>query len=193
MHSTEYCIHSLLTKICSEEKGTCLNSGRAPVEKEWYSGSWLFLNKLIVYLLSIDNLKNKNAQCESWELSFIWEQNENYCPRDSISVNSKKLLQRGKVSIYVNLVKGEYMQLNIYFSRRFLLFMKNSHHYEGFYCFSGYEEIKKIGLIKSVHKNIYLKTCSANFPQSTKCLISAFHPELLSGFVQNQQLQQHVI
>lgn len=43
---------------------------------------------------------------------------------------------QGNVSIYVNLVKGEYMQLNTYFSR-FLLFMRNSHHYEGFYCFSG--------------------------------------------------------
>ena len=50
---------------------------------------------------------------------------------------------QGNVSIYVNLVKGEYMQLNTYFSRRFLLFMRNSHHCEGFYCFSGYEKIKR--------------------------------------------------
>ena len=54
--------------------------------------------------------------------------------------NCSKEVQ-GNVSIYVNLVKGEYMQLNIYFSRRFLLFMRNSH--EGFYCFSGYEILKK--------------------------------------------------
>ena len=39
----------------------------------------------------------------------------------------------------------------------------------------------------------YLKTCSASFSQSTESLISALHPELLSGGVENQQLQQHVI
>ena len=37
----------------------------------------------------------------------------------------------------------------------------------------------------------YLKTCSARFSQSTDKLISALHPELLSGGVVGQQLQQH--
>ena len=39
----------------------------------------------------------------------------------------------------------------------------------------------------------YLKTCSASFHQSIECLIPALHPELLSGGVENQQLQQHMI
>ena len=37
----------------------------------------------------------------------------------------------------------------------------------------------------------YLKTCSGSFSQSTESLISALHPELLSGGVENQQ--QHMI
>ena len=50
-----------------------------------------------------------------------------------------------KVSIYVIVVKGEYMQSSTYFSRRFLLVMKNSHHHEGFQCFSRYKEIHELG------------------------------------------------
>ena len=41
----------------------------------------------------------------------------------------------GKVSIYVILLKGEYMQSSSYiffFFRRFLLVMRSSHHHEGF-------------------------------------------------------------
>ena len=43
-------------------------------------------------------------------------QNEDYSPGDSIPDSSEKLLQRdgGKISIYVILVKGEYMQLSTY-------------------------------------------------------------------------------
>ena len=42
-------------------------------------------------------------------------------------------------------------------------------------------------------ENISLKTCSASFPQSTEGLISDLHPEVLSGGVESQQLQQHMI
>ena len=41
--------------------------------------------------------------------------------------------------------------------------------------------------------NIYLKTCSASFSPSTECLIPVLYLELLSGGVEGQQLQQHVI
>ena len=44
------------------------------------------------------------------------------------------------------------------------------------------------GFLKSAPKNMYLKTCPANFSQSTGCLISALYPELLSGVVESQQL-----
>ena len=39
----------------------------------------------------------------------------------------------------------------------------------------------ELRLIKSSPGNIYLKTSSSSFSQSTKCLIPDFHPELLSG------------
>ena len=39
---------------------------------------------------------------------------------------------------------------------------------------------------------MYLKTCSASFSQNTEGLISALHPELLSGGIESQQLQQHL-
>ena len=62
-------------------------------------------------------------------------QNEDHSLRDSISDSSDKLLQRGsggKVSIYVTLVKGEYMQSSTYFCRRLLLVMRSRCHHEGF-------------------------------------------------------------
>ena len=46
---------------------------------------------------------------------------------------------------------------------------------------------------KSALENICLKTCPARFSLGTECLISALRPELLSGGVENQQLQQHMI
>ena len=52
-------------------------------------------------------------------VKFYLGQNEDDSLGDSISDSSEKLLQRGKVSIYVILVKGEYMQLSTYFFVRF--------------------------------------------------------------------------
>jgi len=60
--------------------------------------------------------------------------------------------------------------------------------------FGAFQDIRrnKNWLIKSAPKmSNYLKTCSANFSQSTESLLSALHPELLSGDVENQQ--QHMI
>ena len=41
----------------------------------------------------------------------------------------------------------------------------------------------RIGLIELTSDNVYLKTCSARFSQSTGCLIFSLHCELLSGVV----------
>ena len=54
---------------------------------------------------------------------FYLGQNEDYSLGDSISESSEKLLQRsggggGKVSMYVILVKGEYMQSSTYFLQK---------------------------------------------------------------------------
>ena len=40
--------------------------------------------------------------------------------------------------------------------------------------------MKELGLIKSSPEKIFLKACTASFPQSTECLIPDFHPELFS-------------
>ena len=52
----------------------------------------------------------KDAQQESWELSFIWGQNEDCSPGDSTSDSSEKLLQRGcgGRSMHMILVKGAF-------------------------------------------------------------------------------------
>ena len=65
---------------------------------------------------------------------------------------------------------------------------------------------KTIGLIKLAPENTYLKTCPTSLHTLTPpryqhsslqslspVLISALHTELLSGGVESQQLQQHVI
>ena len=51
-----------------------------------------------------------------------------------ISDSSEKILQRGrgKVRIYVILVKVEYMHQHRFFGRSFLLVTRSSHQYEGF-------------------------------------------------------------
>ncbi|XP_060274015.1 N-acetylgalactosamine kinase isoform X5 [Ovis aries] len=41
---------------------------------------------------------------------------------------------------------------------------------------------------KSSSENIYLKACSASFPQSIKCLIPDLHPELLSGLLKLKEM-----
>ena len=53
--------------------------------------------------------KKKKTQPESCELRFVWGQNEDYSPGDSLSDSSEKLLQRGKGEgqsvLYLILVK----------------------------------------------------------------------------------------
>ena len=71
------------------------------------------MQKIIRVMLST----YKNAQHENCESSFTWEQNEDYSPGDSIHIalrNCSKMVG-GKVSIYVILVKREFMQLSTYF------------------------------------------------------------------------------
>ena len=51
----------------------------------------------------------------------------------------------------------------------------------------------RIELIKLAPEHKYLKTCPASFSQSTECLIPDLHPEPLSGGVEGQQVQRHLI
>ena len=76
--------------------------------------------------------KKKKLQRERCQLSFIWGRTRTEAcesaPQTALRSHSKDV--GGKVSIYVILVKGEYMQSSTYFPRRFL--RGNSHHHEGF-------------------------------------------------------------
>ena len=49
--------------------------------------------------------------------------------------------------------------------------------------------MQEIGLIKPCLENSYLRACSASFSQGIESLIPHFHPELLLGCVEGQQLQ----
>ena len=64
-------------------------------------------------------LSNEKKKKHSVWVKFYLGQNEDDSLGDSISDSPEKLLQREKVSIYVILVKGEYMQLSTYFFVRF--------------------------------------------------------------------------
>ena len=68
-----------------------------PTQRQRGSGllSERTLTSLLWFLSFHDTcwLKNKIAQCESCEFSFIWGQNEDCSPRDSASESSEKLQQ----------------------------------------------------------------------------------------------------
>ena len=122
-----------------------------------------------------------------WELQikFYLGQNEDYSSGDSMSDSSKQLLQRARKEGQYICSFGEggvYAIKHIIFHWRFLLVKRSSRHHEGISCFSRYEEIQELGLIKSSPENILLsEDLFCQFSQSIACLISALHPELLSG------------
>ena len=121
-----------------------------------------------------------------WELQvkFYLRQNEDCSLGDSVSDSSEKLLQRGKGKAQYICDFGEggvHAIKYVIFCRRFLLVMRSSCHHEGFHAFLDKEDIRT-GLIKLAPENIYLEMCPVSSPTpSTECLITALHPELLSG------------
>ena len=69
-------------------------------------------------------VSKKDAQLESCKLSFIWGKMRTAARETAPQIalrNCSKEMGEGEVRIYMILVKGKYMQSNIYFSRRFLL------------------------------------------------------------------------
>ena len=67
----------------------------------------------------------KNAQCESGGLSFIWGNMRTaaweIAPQIALRNCSKEVGEAGKISIHMIFDEGEYVQSSTYFSRRFLL------------------------------------------------------------------------
>ena len=80
---------------------------------------------------------------ESFELSFIWGKMtaaQETAPQIALRNCSKKAGR--KVSMYVILVKGKYMQSSTYFSRSFLPVTRDSYYYEHFSAFLGMRRYK---------------------------------------------------
>ena len=73
-------------------------------------------NKLL-RMAKIPSVVLKNAQHESCKLSFIWGKMRTAARETAfqIALRNRSKEAGGKVSIYVILVKGEYMQSSIYF------------------------------------------------------------------------------
>lgn len=92
------------------------------------------------------------------ELSFIWAK-WGYSPGDRTSDNSEKLLQRGK-GAKINIEdfgEGEFNAITGLLYKRLSASRKGSWcHQEETWCFSR-DEDAKIGIMKSVLENIYLK------------------------------------
>ena len=127
----------------------------------------------------------KDAQCESWELSFIWGK-----MKTTTSDNCEELLQRshGGRSRYKIWWRQSSMQSSTYFTRGFLLVTRSWCHHEGIQCFSRYEEMQRLGSRNQFLKiSNHLKTCSTSFPGARN--VSFLYPELLLGHVKGQQQQ----
>ena len=75
-----------------------------------------------IFTIKVVEWKTK-AQHKSCELNFIWGQNEDYSPGDSLSETSEELLWRGSWGgqyVYqycVILVKGGYMELSTHLAK----------------------------------------------------------------------------
>ena len=129
------------------------------------------------------------------QLKFYLKQNEDCSLGDS---TSEKLLWRGREKGYIcDFDEGRVHAIKHIFFRRFLLVMRCSHHHEGFLCFLDVRRYKNwaynTSFWKYLSENTYLYSHFSNLPLSTEYLVSALHPELLSGGVENQQLEQHMI
>ena len=126
-----------------------------------------------------------------WELQikFYVGQNEDYSLGDSTSDSSEKLLQisRAEGQHMKDFGEWEIHAIKHIFSQKVstslvksLLVNKESLPWRILVFFQIWGDIR-VGFIKSTPENIYLRTSLASFPPSTECLISALHPELLSG------------
>ena len=83
--------------------------------------------------------------------------------------------------MYEILVKGKYMQSSTHFLQKVSASREEQTSPRRILVLFYIRGDARIGLIKSSPENIYLKTWSASFSQSTEGLLPDCHPELLSG------------
>ena len=81
----------------------------------------------VKFEMSFVDLKT-NAQRDSCELGFIWGKVKTAAQGISPQIalrNYSEEVEVGKVNIYVILVKGKFMESSTYFTKGFLLVMRN--------------------------------------------------------------------
>ena len=85
------------------------------------------------------DLKEKNAVCESWKLSFIWGKLETAALESAPQIALRNCSKEVEDSMYVILVKGEYMQSSMFIFykisaglMKFLQVTRNCCHHEVF-------------------------------------------------------------
>ena len=137
----------------------------------------------------------KGEQHESCEFSFSSGQNKDCSPGDSISDSFKKLCRRGRG-------QDQYMwfwwkgrtcnqaHIFFFFCRRFLPATRvviTRKDFSVFFFFFNMRRDKNWAHKINLQKYLIVWR-PASFSQSTECLISALHPELLSVGMENQQL-----
>ena len=121
----------------------------------------------------------KDAQLESWELSFIWGQNEDCSPGGSPQIALRGLLQRGSWgrSIYRISVKGEFNTIKCWVYNRFSATHKDlMSSWKDLVLFPRYEEMQGLGSWNQFLKiPSHLKSCPTRFPGAQS---ASLHPEL---------------
>ena len=105
-----------------EKEKSMVHKTKYQEEKVWLeAGAWTSLGfsaYLFSLVLSVSFCQLKKGTTWEFRVKFYLGQNEDYSLGDSILDSSEKLFQRGrgkKVSIYVVLLKGEYIQSSTYF------------------------------------------------------------------------------
>ena len=134
------------------------------------------------------------VRCVCVWVKFYLRQNKGCSPGDSTLDSSEKLPQRGSggSSIYMFLVKEEFTAIKSLLYKRFSACHEELMSSRRDLVLSWTCGDARIQIMKSVPENIYLaKDLFYQFSWSTKCL--SLHPELLSGHIQGQQLQEHRI
>ena len=191
-----------------EKEKSMVHKTKYQEEKVWLeAGAWTSLGfsaYLFSLVLSVSFCQLKKDTAWEFRVKFYLGQNEDYSLGDSILDSSEKLFQRGrgeKVSIYVVLVKGEYIQSSTYFllktSSSFIKIVA-SHQEQTtpwrilvLFWIWGYENwTHKISSWKYL---TVWKPILPVFPRvlGASCLLSTLNS--FQGGVEGQHLQQHLI
>ena len=138
----------------------------------------------------LDKGTGLKKRCTVWELlvKFYLGQNEDCSPGNTTSESSERLLQGGREGQYIcNFGEGGVHSINTYLTRDFLVVTRSWCHLEGF---SAFLDMRCKDWAHEIHSWKYqCKDLFHQFSWSIKCI--SLHPELPSGCVESQQLQEY--